>query len=40
MDDKLRVELEKKEKLMKINFRKKLEHEKKVLEEGLELEWK
>ena len=40
MDDKLRVELEKKEKQMKINFRKKLDHEKKILEDGLELEWK
>ena len=36
----MRRELEKKEKLMKINFKKKSEQATKALEEGFEMEWK
>lgn len=36
----MRTELDKKEKQMRISFKKKLEQEKKTLNDGFELEWK
>lgn len=40
MQDQMRTELDKKEKQMRISFKKKLEQEKKTLNDGFELEWK